>query len=93
MRPELPAQLDAIAVGETHVEHGHIRIGRRQQRQRLPRRAGLADDNEIRLRLQEIAQAPADHLVIVDEEDFHRHAGILSAGRRPEPNPTTRWPP
>ena len=76
--PDLPAHLDAVAVGETHVEHGHVGLRRRDAAVRLLGRTGLAHDGEVVLGLEQLPQPAPHHLVVVEEEHPHRHAAILA---------------
>jgi hypothetical protein len=78
--PYLPAHLDPVAIGEAHVQHGHVRSGRRDPAQRLLGGAGLADDHEVILSLEQLPQPPAHDLVIV-EEKHPRHSAHLGQSR------------
>ena len=71
-RTDLATDLDAIAVGEPHVEHGHLRSGRRDPRQRELCGAGLTDDLHVVLCVEELPQAAAHHFVVVEQEDPNR---------------------
>ena len=68
-RADLAAHLDAVAVGQAHVEHGDVGLGRGDPCQGLLGRAGLADDLEVVLGLEQLAQAPPHDLVVVEQED------------------------
>ncbi len=68
-RPEVPADVDAAAVGEPHVEHGDIGPRGRNATQRLLGGAGLADHLQVAGGFQQVAHTPAHHLVIVEEKD------------------------
>jgi len=66
--PYLPAHLDPIAIGEPHVQHGHVGPCRRDPAQRLFRGAGLTDHLEVVLGLEQVPQAPAHDLMVIKEE-------------------------
>lgn len=66
---QLPAQLDAAAVGESDVEHGDIRSYRRYPGQRLRDGGGLADHLEIGVGLEQFDETPSDDFMVVDQED------------------------
>ena len=72
-RPDLATHLDAVAVREPHVEHRDVRMGRRDAAECFFGRPGLADDLEIGLLLEQLAQTAANDLVVVEEEDAGRH--------------------
>ncbi len=89
LRADLAADLDAVAVGQADVEDGDVRARGRDAPVRLLGGAGLADDLEVVLGLEQVAQAAADDLVVVEEEHADRHcrqsrlvAGQGSAGPR-----------
>ena len=65
-RPELAAHLDAVTVGQTHVEHGDVRSCRRDPGDRLGRGTCLARHDEVVLGLDHLPQATPDDLVIVE---------------------------
>src|SRR3954451_11679110 len=66
---DLPAHVDAAATGQPHVEHGDVRLARGDAPQRLVGRGRLADDGDVRFRLQQVAQATTYQLVIIQQED------------------------
>ena len=66
--PDLAAHLDAAAVRQAHVQHGHVRAGGRDPDQRLGRRTGLADHLDVVLDREQFVDAPADHFVVIEEE-------------------------
>ena len=72
-RPDLPTDLDAAAVGQAHVEDGHVGPGGRDAAQGLSDRAGLADHLDVVGRLEERPQAGPHHLVVVEQEDTQAH--------------------
>ena len=67
-RADLPAHRDAVAVRQPHVKHGHVRPQRRDAGQRGGRRARLADHRDVRLRLKQVTHAPADNLMVIEQE-------------------------
>jgi len=78
-RPDLAAHLHAVAaVAKAHVEHGDLRPGRRDASQRFVGGARLADDLEVVLALEELADPTAHDLVVVEEKHANCHAAILS---------------
>ena len=80
-RPDLPAHVDAAAVGQPPVEHGHVGPQRRDAVSRLHRRTGLADHLDVALALQHVPQAAADDLVVVEQKDPD-HSTFLPVHRR-----------
>ena len=80
-RQQLSAQFDAVAVWQSHVEDRDVGLKRRNPRQRLCHRSGLADDLEFGVRAEEVDESPSDDLVVIDEEDFH-HSKALRRRRR-----------
>ena len=66
---QLAAHLDPVAVGQAHVEHGHVGADGGDPLQGLRSRARLADDLEVVVGLQQVAHAAADDLVVVEQED------------------------
>ena len=71
--PDLPADLDAVAVGQADVEDGDVGARRGDPAVGLLGGAGLADDLDVVLGLEELAEAPADDLVVVEQEHADRH--------------------
>ena len=73
-RADVPAHPDAVAVGQPHVEDGDVRAQRGDAGQRLRGGAGFADDLDVVLGLQQLRDAAADDLVVVEQEhrDGHR---------------------
>ena len=80
---DLAADLDPVAVGQPDVEDGHVGRGGRDPPVGLLGRSGLADDLEVVLRLEQLAQPAADDLVIVEQEHAggHRFSLPLRKGR------------
>lgn len=78
-RAEVAAHVDAAAVGKAHVEHGDVGPCGRHPAQRLLGRSRLADDLEVAGRFQEIADTPAHHFVIVEQEDPDHSADRIIA--------------
>ncbi len=73
--PHLSAHLDPVTVGKPHVEHRHIGVGRGDPSERLLGSAGLPDDDEVLLRLQQLSDPTANDLMVVEEEHPRlRHA-------------------
>jgi hypothetical protein len=70
---DFPADLDAVAVREPHVEDGHVGDELADGPQSLLGRSGLAHDIHVVLGFEERAQPGAHQLVIVEEEDPNRH--------------------
>ncbi len=68
---DLAARRDPIAVLEADVEHGDVGVQRRDASYRFVFGAGFADDDEIILGLQQVADATADDLVVVEQEHGH----------------------
>ena len=79
-RADLPADVDAAAVGQPGVEHRDVGPQRRDPGGRLLRRTGLADHLDVALALQQLTQAAPDHLVVVEQEDSD-HAFSLPGNR------------
>jgi hypothetical protein len=69
--PNFPAHLDAVAVGQPDVEDRHIRLGRWDPRQGLLGRPGLSDDLEPAGGFEQVPEAAANHLVIIEQENAH----------------------
>ena len=72
-RADLAAHLDAVAVGQANVEHGDVRVRGGDASVGFLGGAGLADHLEVGLLLEQLAQAAAHDLVVVEEEDASRH--------------------
>ena len=94
--PDLAADLDAVAVGQPDVEDGHIGPGRRDAPVGLLGRAGLADDREVVLGLEQLSQPAAHDLVVVEQEDVN-HRLVCADPRRDvcrrlRPRRPTAWP-
>ena len=66
--------------GKPHVEDRHVGTGRRDPRERVLGGAGLADDLDVVLGVEELAHAAAHDFVVVEEEDPYRVG--LGAHRR-----------
>ena len=66
---ELRQDLDPALVGHHHVhqDHGGLQLARAEDR--VPRVAGLADDLDVVVRVQQQPQAGAHDGVVVDDED------------------------
>ena len=70
---DLPADLDPVAIGEPHVENGHVRLDVADELQALLRCSRLADDFHVVLGLEQRTQARPHQFVIVEHEDPDRH--------------------
>src|SRR5690606_25146031 len=77
-RADGAAQLDAVAVGEPHVEHDDIRPRHLDLREGAAHLARLADHLEVALGVDEVGDAAPHDLVVVDEEDADH--GVLLSG-------------
>ena len=71
-RTDLAAHLDAVAVGESDVEHRDVGTGRRDAAERRCRGVGLADHLDVVLGLEQLAHAAPNDLVVVEQEDADR---------------------
>ena len=78
-RTQVPAHLHTIAIGQADVEHGHVGPARRHPGQRFLGRGALSDHGEVFLGLEELAQAPPDHFVVVEKEHPRGHAAAFMA--------------
>ena len=68
-RPHLAAHLDAVAVGQPHVDDRDVGRRGRNAGERLLGGARLADHLEVFLDLEQLAHPAANDLVIVEEEN------------------------
>ncbi len=66
-RADVAARLDAVALLEADVEDGHIRIERVHPTNRLLGGRRLADDLDVTLGLEQVADAAPHDLVIVEQ--------------------------
>ena len=71
--PDVAAHLHPAAVGQAHVEDGHVGAERRDPAERLGDGAGLPHHLEVVGRLEQGPQAGPDDLVVVEEEDADGH--------------------
>ena len=78
--PDLPAHRHPVPVRQPHVQDGHVGAQRLDPGQRRGCRPGLAGHPDIRLRLQQVTDTPADHLVVIEEE--HRDRLLRLGGGR-----------
>ena len=78
-RADAAAEVDPAAVGQPHIEHHDVGQGGGDPAQRLLRGRGLAHHLEIALGIDQVGDAPADDLVIVDQE-YACHARLLLGG-------------
>ena len=74
--PDLPADGNAVPVRQPDVKHCHVRPQRGDPGERRRRRARLADDLDVALGLKHVADAPADDLVVVEQEHLDRLARL-----------------
>ena len=65
---EVPADVDAAAVGETHVEQHDVRGDGADPPQRLRRGGRLPDDGDVARGGEEHRDPAAHELVVVDQE-------------------------
>jgi signal transduction histidine kinase len=79
--PDLPAHRHPVAIRQPHVEHGHVRPEHRDTRQRRRRGASLTHDPDAGLAFQQVTDAPAHHLVIIEEEHRDRLDGLVAGHR------------
>ena len=87
---DLPGDLDAAALLQLDVEHGHIGPGGRDPVQGLSAGGRLADDLDVALALQQVAHPAPDDLVVVEEEDASGHRAIVAGGSRRDQGPWSR---
>lgn len=80
-RADLATHIHAASVGELDIEHGDVRRCRGDAPVGLLCGARLADDLEVVLRLEQLAQSAAHDLVVIEEEDTRRHRHSLAGGR------------
>jgi hypothetical protein len=88
--PHVATDRHAVAVGEADVEHGDVGLGGWDPGERLGRSAGLADDDQITVRLEQLLQPDSDDLVVVEQEhpdgrSFHHGGRVAPAGRAAGP--------
>ncbi len=68
-RADVAAGLDAVALLEPHVEHSDVWVERVHPCHGLVGSRRLADDLDVPLGFEEIADPSANDLVVVEEED------------------------
>ena len=78
---DVAAHVDARAVGQPAVEDRDIRAQRRDAAGGLLGRAGLAHDDDVSLALEELPDAAAHELVVVEQEDPDRSGRGIVRGR------------
>jgi hypothetical protein len=71
-RPDGSTHLDAVAVGETHIEYRHIGPNPVDDPQRFSGAARLPNDLDIGLAIEHRCQPSANDLVIIEQEDLDR---------------------
>ena len=79
---DLPTDLDAGAVVETHVENGDVGLGPGDHVHGLAGRRCFPDDGDVVLGVEEVGDTPSDDLVIVEEEDPDRGGAGVGVLRR-----------
>jgi hypothetical protein len=83
-RPDLPADLNAVTVGEANVEKGNVGTRRGDPAECRRGRVGFADDFDVVFGLEQLAYAAPHDLVIVEQEDPRRpaprHARSVTVG-------------
>jgi hypothetical protein len=91
---DLPTGRDPVTVLQAHVEDGDVGVERGDAADRFVLGARLADHHEVGLGLQQVAHAPTDDLVVVEEEDGDaiRHAVIVPARPTSASTPGERSP-
>ena len=75
---DVPADVDAVAVGQPGVEDRHVGPERGDAAGRLLRRTGLADHLDVAAALQQVGEATTDDLVVVEQE-YPDHPSFLPA--------------
>ena len=77
VRADLSAHLDAARssspVPEPHVEHRDIRLGLRDQLERILGGSSFADHRDVVLARQDVADPSAHQLVVIEQEHADRH--------------------
>ena len=68
LRPDLPAHRHPVAVRQAHVQNRHVRLEGGDPGQGRFRRARLTDHGDVGLGFQQVMNAPADDLMIVEQE-------------------------
>ena len=68
LRPDLPAHRHPVAVRQAHVQNRHVRLEGGDPGQGRFRRARLTDHGDVGLGFQQVMDAPADDLMIVEQE-------------------------
>jgi hypothetical protein len=66
---QVPAQIDAAAIGQAHVQHRDVGPGRRDAGLGLGDRTRLADDGQFGVAAEQVDEAAANDLMVVDQED------------------------
>src|SRR5690606_34073705 len=78
-RADVAADLDAVAVGQPHVAHRDVGARGGDAGQRFLGGARLADDLQVVLGLEELADPPADDLVVVEQEHSCHGASMAAS--------------
>lgn len=79
----MTAHLDPRSVRQPDVQHGDVRAQGEDARLSLAGRPGLADDVDVRGSLEQVAQATAHQLMVVEKEGPDLRAISTHLGRRP----------
>ena len=79
-RPDLPADRHPVTIRQPDIEHRDGGAQRRNLGQRSGCSAGLADHLDVRLGLQENADAPADDLLVLQDEHADRLSRRIAGG-------------
>jgi two-component system, NarL family, sensor histidine kinase DevS len=90
-RADLPADLHAVTVGESDVEHRDIGTRRRNACERFGRGSSLSHDFEVPFSLEELLDPATDDLVVIEEE--HPHIAHASPQYQNVPLPFSRIDP
>ena len=78
---EEPRHIEAAGFGHVQIEEGEIGPPRLDQVDRLLAVAGLADDLDVRKRLEQVDQEPARRPLIVSEDDSKRSRPVVHPDR------------
>jgi hypothetical protein len=78
---ELAAQFDTVPVGKPNIQDCHVWGRSRDPMQSFLDSGGFADDLEVVLGFEHVADAPTDDLMVVDEKDAQGHREIFPQAR------------
>ena len=76
---QLPADTDAVAVRQPHVENGNVRAYRGHAGERLGCGGCLADNFDVPLGFEQVAHPASHHFVVVEQEHADRRSVIWHA--------------